>query len=64
MGDLLGASEPGGGGPDAGNATPDTSRPARSPRSQRGVRMGVYRGAGSLAFALGAVVGGRLADAY
>jgi MFS family permease len=31
---------------------------------QRGRRMGIYRGIGSLAFALGAVIGGRLADAY
>jgi len=31
-------------------------------RSRRGQRMGVYRGIGSLAFALGAVAGGRLAD--
>ena len=30
----------------------------------RGVRMGVYRGIGSLAFAAGAVVGGQIADAY
>ncbi len=31
-------------------------------RSRRGQRMGVYRGIGSLAFAAGAVAGGRLAD--
>ncbi len=30
---------------------------------QRGRRMGIYRGLGSLAFAVGAVTGGRLADA-
>ena len=32
--------------------------------SQRGRRMGLYRGLGSLAFAVAAVVGGRLADLY
>jgi MFS family permease len=32
--------------------------------AQRGRRMGIYRGLGSLAFAVGAVIGGRLADAY
>lgn len=32
--------------------------------AQRGRRMGIYRGLGSLAFAIGAVIGGRLADAY
>ena len=31
---------------------------------QRGRRMGIYRGLGSFAFAIGAVTGGRLADAY
>ncbi len=31
---------------------------------RRGTRMGLYRGLGSLAFAAGAVVGGRLADIY
>jgi MFS family permease len=31
-------------------------------RGRRGQRMGIYRGIGSLAFALGAVAGGRLAD--
>lgn len=36
----------------------------QSSAGQRGARMGFYRGAGSLAFAAAAVVGGRLADAY
>ena len=31
---------------------------------RRGLRMGIYRGIGSLAFAAGAVIGGPLADAY
>ena len=33
-------------------------------RDRRGQRMGTYRGIGSLAFAGGALIGGRLADAY
>jgi DHA1 family multidrug resistance protein-like MFS transporter len=32
--------------------------------ARRGMRMGTYRGIGSLAFAVGAVVGGNLADRY
>jgi len=32
--------------------------------ARRGMRMGTYRGIGSLAFAVGAVVGGNLADQY
>jgi MFS family permease len=32
--------------------------------SQRGQRMGTYRGIGSLAFAVGAVIGGRVADRF
>jgi MFS transporter, PPP family, 3-phenylpropionic acid transporter len=35
-----------------------------STSSARGKRMGTYRGIGSLAFAGGALIGGRLADAY
>jgi MFS family permease len=35
-----------------------------SSRGGRGKRMGTYRGIGSLAFAGGALIGGRLADAY
>ncbi len=31
---------------------------------QKGRRMGLYRGIGSLAFSIGAVTGGRIADAY
>ena len=33
-------------------------------RDRRGQRMGVYRGLGSLAFAVGALLGGRLADHF
>jgi len=51
MGDLL-AGQP-------GQAAPTGSGTAR-----RGMRMGTYRGIGSLAFAVGAVVGGNLADQY
>ncbi len=32
--------------------------------ARRGMRMGTYRGIGSLAFAIGAVIGGNLADQY
>ena len=32
--------------------------------AQKGRRMGLYRGIGSLAFSIGAVTGGRIADAY
>lgn len=32
--------------------------------TQKGRRMGLYRGIGSLAFSIGAVMGGRIADAY
>jgi DHA1 family multidrug resistance protein-like MFS transporter len=39
------------------------AQPAQA-TARRGMRMGTYRGIGSLAFAVGAVVGGNLADQY
>jgi DHA1 family multidrug resistance protein-like MFS transporter len=39
------------------------AQPAQA-TTRRGMRMGTYRGIGSLAFAVGAVVGGNLADQY
>ena len=56
MGDLFSAPAGRGQEPEGGGE--------QSPAGQRGARMGLYRGAGSLAFAAAAVVGGRLADAY
>ncbi|NJN84925.1 MAG: MFS transporter, partial [Caldilineaceae bacterium] len=50
MGDLLDVEE--------------SSRLAAGLQRQKGRRMGGYRGLGSLAFAGGALIGGRLADAY
>jgi DHA1 family multidrug resistance protein-like MFS transporter len=39
------------------------AQPAQA-TARRGMRMGTYRGIGSLAFAVGAVIGGNLADRY
>jgi DHA1 family multidrug resistance protein-like MFS transporter len=57
MGDLLAAQPP-------VEATAGRARPTGPGIMRRGMRMGTYRGIGSLAFAVGAVVGGNLADQY